>query len=38
MRLRVMTLNVFYGADELDLRTNDWCAKRRGCLETFERS
>jgi Endonuclease/Exonuclease/phosphatase family len=35
VRLRVMTLNIFYGGDELDLRTNDWCAKRRGCSETF---
>jgi hypothetical protein len=35
VRLRVMTLNIFYGGDELDLRTNDWCAKRRGCPETF---
>jgi len=23
-RLRVMTLNIFYGGDELDLRTGDW--------------
>jgi endonuclease/exonuclease/phosphatase family metal-dependent hydrolase len=32
-----MTLNVFYGADELDLRTGDWCARRRGCTGTFEK-
>jgi hypothetical protein len=37
VRLRVMTFNIFYGGDELDLGTNDWCAKRRGCLETFEK-
>jgi hypothetical protein len=24
VRLRVMTFNIFYGGDELDLRTNDW--------------
>ena len=31
-----MTLNIFYGGDELDLRTGDWCALRRGCSATFE--
>ncbi len=35
VRLRVMTLNIFYGGDELDLRTGDWCTKRRGCSRTF---
>lgn len=30
-----MTLNIFYGGDELDLRTGDWCVKRRGCDATF---
>ena len=35
MRLRVMTLNIFYGGDELDLRTGDWCAKRSGCSAAF---
>ncbi|MGH3011691.1 MAG: endonuclease/exonuclease/phosphatase family protein [Gaiellaceae bacterium] len=35
VRLRVMTLNIFYGGDELDLRTKDWCTKRRGCSATF---
>jgi hypothetical protein len=35
VRLRVMTFNIFYGGDELDLRTNDWCAVRRGCRATF---
>ena len=35
VRLRVMTLNIFYGGDELDLRTNDWCAKREGCQAAF---
>jgi hypothetical protein len=33
--LRVMTLNIFYGGDELDLTTNDWCTKRRGCSAAF---
>jgi endonuclease/exonuclease/phosphatase family metal-dependent hydrolase len=37
VRLRVMTLNIFYGGDELDLSTGDWCAKRRGCTGTLER-
>ena len=35
VRLRVMTLNIFYGGDELDLRTGDWCAKRSGCQAAF---
>jgi endonuclease/exonuclease/phosphatase family metal-dependent hydrolase len=35
VRLRVMTLNIFYGGDELDLRTGDWCTKRSGCSATF---
>jgi hypothetical protein len=35
VRLRVMTLNIFYGGDELDLRTGDWCAKRSGCSAAF---
>ena len=35
VRLRVMTLNIFYGGDELDLRTGDWCTRRRGCSAAF---
>jgi exonuclease III len=35
MRLRVMTLNIFYGGDELDLTTGDFCQKPRGCLRTL---
>lgn len=35
--LRVMTLNIFYGGDELDLATGDWCARRAGCQRTFDR-
>jgi endonuclease/exonuclease/phosphatase family metal-dependent hydrolase len=33
--VRVMTLNIFYGGDELDLKTGDWCTVRTGCQETF---
>jgi endonuclease/exonuclease/phosphatase family metal-dependent hydrolase len=33
--VRVMTFNVFYGGDELDLRTGGWCRRPRGCPETF---
>ncbi|HSL10299.1 MAG TPA: endonuclease/exonuclease/phosphatase family protein [Actinomycetota bacterium] len=29
--VRVMTLNVLYGGDELDLDTGGWCTKPRGC-------
>ncbi len=35
VRLRVMTFNIFYGGDELDLRTGDWCTRRRGCSASF---
>jgi hypothetical protein len=29
--LRVMTLNILYGGDELDLDTGGWCTDERGC-------
>ncbi|BCB80865.1 hypothetical protein Pflav_072750 [Phytohabitans flavus] len=34
-RVRVMSLNVFYGGDELDLETGDFCAEPDGCVETL---
>src|SRR5262245_34014309 len=37
VRLRVMTLNIFYGGDELDLRTGDFCALPLGCKRTLAR-
>ncbi len=33
--LRVMTFNIFYGGDELDLATDDWCTRPAGCQETL---
>ena len=33
--LRVMTLNVFYGGDEIDLHTGSWCHRPGGCPETL---
>ena len=30
-----MTFNIFYGGDELDLATGDWCTKTRGCKRTL---
>jgi len=33
--IRVMTLNIFYGGDELDLQTGNFCHKAAGCLETL---
>jgi endonuclease/exonuclease/phosphatase family metal-dependent hydrolase len=33
--LRVMSFNIFYGGDELDLATGDWCTVPTGCQETF---
>jgi endonuclease/exonuclease/phosphatase family metal-dependent hydrolase len=37
VRLRVMTFNIFYGGDDLDLTTGDFCPIPDGCNETFER-
>ena len=33
--LRVMTLNIFYGGDEIDLHTGSWCHHPSGCPETL---
>jgi len=33
--LRVMTLNVFYGGDELNLTSGNWCNRPDGCAETL---
>jgi exonuclease III len=34
--VRVMTLNIFYGGDEWNLRTGQWCVNPAGCPETVE--
>ncbi|MDX6593339.1 MAG: hypothetical protein QOJ13_2535 [Gaiellales bacterium] len=35
--LRVMSLNIFYGGDQMNLKTHDWCRKaRKGCRRTLE--
>jgi endonuclease/exonuclease/phosphatase family metal-dependent hydrolase len=34
--VKVMTLNVFYGADEWNLDTGQWCADPAGCPETMQ--
>jgi endonuclease/exonuclease/phosphatase family metal-dependent hydrolase len=34
--LRVMTFNIFYGGDELNLRTRQFCKDAAGCPETLE--
>lgn len=33
--IRVMTLNIFYGGDEIDLGTGSWCHRSAGCPETL---
>lgn len=33
--VKVMTLNVFYGGDEWNLRTGQWCVDPAGCPETI---
>jgi endonuclease/exonuclease/phosphatase family metal-dependent hydrolase len=35
--VRAMTFNIFYGGDELNLRTNDWCTRPLGCQATFRK-
>ena len=34
--LRVMTFNIFYGGDELNLQTRQFCKDAAGCPETLE--
>ncbi len=36
VELSVMTFNIFYGGDELDLETGDFCEVADGCDQTFE--
>jgi endonuclease/exonuclease/phosphatase family metal-dependent hydrolase len=33
--VKVMTLNVFYGGDEWNLETGQWCSDKAGCPETI---
>jgi hypothetical protein len=33
--VKVMTLNIFYGGDEWNLRTGQWCVNPAGCPETM---
>jgi hypothetical protein len=33
--IRVMTLNIFYGGDEIDLQTGNFCHRSAGCPETL---
>lgn len=33
--LRVMTFNILYGGDELDVDTGRWCTNERGCRATL---
>jgi exonuclease III len=35
VELRVLSLNIFYGGDELNLRSFNWCRRVGGCPETF---
>jgi endonuclease/exonuclease/phosphatase family metal-dependent hydrolase len=34
--LKVMTMNIFYGGDEWNLRTGQWCVDKAGCPETMD--
>lgn len=33
--VKVMTLNIFYGGDEWNLETGQWCVDKAGCPETL---
>ena len=35
--LKVMTFNVFYGGDDYDLQTGEFCAKTNGCSATLDK-
>jgi endonuclease/exonuclease/phosphatase family metal-dependent hydrolase len=37
MTLRVMTFNIFYGGDEVDLEHGRWCYEPFGCPETLDK-
>jgi endonuclease/exonuclease/phosphatase family metal-dependent hydrolase len=37
MRISVMSLNIFYGGDDLDLTTGDWCPVADGCPSTLRK-
>ena len=37
MTLKVMTFNVFYGGDDYDLQTGEFCAKTNGCSATLDK-
>ena len=34
--VKVMTLNIFYGGDEWNLDTGQWCVDKAGCPETMQ--
>ena len=34
--VKVMTLNIFYGGDEWNLQTGQWCVNPAGCPETMQ--
>ena len=34
--VKVMTLNIFYGGDEWNLETGQWCRRPAGCKETMQ--
>jgi endonuclease/exonuclease/phosphatase family metal-dependent hydrolase len=37
VRLSVMSLNIFYGGDDYDLATGDWCPVADGCTRTLHK-
>jgi endonuclease/exonuclease/phosphatase family metal-dependent hydrolase len=37
MRLSVMSLNIFYGGDDFDLATSDWCPVANDCPQALHR-
>lgn len=37
VRIRVLNINIFYGGDEINLTSGNWCSHPDGCAETLDR-
>jgi hypothetical protein len=37
LRIRLLTINIFYGGDEINLTSGNWCTRPDGCPETVDR-
>src|SRR3989338_1048712 len=37
VRIRVLNVNIFYGGDEINLTSGNWCSHPDGCAETLDK-